>query len=83
MAATSARTPRACATTRAEDREGDLAGRALQEPGIELVLERADRAGDRGLRDAERRRCVGERPLVDDGHESTQVAQLQTHASSV
>lgn len=43
------------------------AGRAVEQRGAELVLQRADRGGEPRLRDAAERRGAGELPLVGEG----------------
>ena len=63
--------------------ERHVACGAREELGAELRLEGEDRARDRGLRTLQANGGVGERSRVDDRREGPQVAELQTHASSV
>ena len=63
--------------------EHELPAGAAQQPNPERVLERRERARDRGLREPELRGGTGEARGVDDRGQHPQVTQLDIHALSV
>ena len=64
-------------------RERDAARQPLEQPPVELLLERADVLRERRLRDADRARGARERSLVDDGDEARQLPEVHSLSLSL